>query len=155
MLELALLIFVYTVGHWLWRSETGLEITTWYASPEGKNLHLTLAGTWYSLVSLPICQFLLLRWYVRFAIWYRLLWSISKLKLQLLATHPDQAGDLAFFWGRAAMPSVPLFLLRVLQAPCAASVWELATEYVSEFEKSGLLRASIVNVSWVPGTFSR
>ena len=57
MLELALLIFVYTVGHWLWRSETGLEITTWYASPEGKNLHLTLAGTWYNWVSLPIFQF--------------------------------------------------------------------------------------------------
>src|SRR5215813_3802920 len=107
MLELALLVFVYTVGHWLWRSETGLGITTRYASPEGKNLHLTLAGTWYSWVSLPIFQFLLLRWYVRFAIWYRLLWRISKLKLQLLATDPDQAGGLAFL-GKSSYAFSPI-----------------------------------------------
>jgi hypothetical protein len=33
-------------------------------------------------------QFLLLRWYVRFFIWYRFLWRVSRLNLHLVPIHP-------------------------------------------------------------------
>jgi hypothetical protein len=46
--ELALLVFVYTVGHWVWRNELALGAATWYALPEGTNPHLTLPGYWLS-----------------------------------------------------------------------------------------------------------
>jgi hypothetical protein len=54
----------------------------------------TLAGWWYVLVSLPIFQFLILRWLWRIAIWYWFLWRMSKLDLRLIPTHPDMAGGL-------------------------------------------------------------
>lgn len=94
--EVTLLVLVYTLGLWFWRRQVALGEPTWYAMPEGSSLHLTLAGYWYALVSVPIFQFILLRWYMRLIIWFRLLWQISRLSLRLSAPHPDQAGGIGF-----------------------------------------------------------
>ena len=59
--ELAILISVYTLGPWLWNSRFGIGSPTWYANPGGR-WHLTPAGWWYVFVSIPILQFVLLRW---------------------------------------------------------------------------------------------
>jgi hypothetical protein len=94
--ELALLIFVYTVGQWVWRSQSALETVSWYARPNGVHLGLTLPGYWYAFVSLPFFQFLLLRWYLRLFIYFQFLWRISRFDLHLLPAHPDRAGGLGF-----------------------------------------------------------
>jgi len=59
-------------------------------------LHLTPAGYWNAFVSIPIFQFMLLRWYLRLLIWFRFLWQVSRLSLHLVPTHPDRAGGLSF-----------------------------------------------------------
>jgi hypothetical protein len=51
---------------------------------------------WYGYVSIPVFQFLLLRWYYRLFIWARLLWQVSRIKLNLVPTHPDGVGGLSF-----------------------------------------------------------
>ena len=94
--EGVLLAFVYSVGVWLWRSHFSLGEPTWYEISEGKQWHLTFAGYWYVFVSIPVFQFILLRWYVRLVIWFRLLWQISRLNLRLSANHPDRAGGIGF-----------------------------------------------------------
>jgi hypothetical protein len=94
--EGTLLILVYALGLWIWRSQVALGQPTWYALAEPRHLHLTWAGYWYVWVSIPIFQFILLRWYVRLVIWFRLLWQISRLKLHLSAAHPDRAGGIGF-----------------------------------------------------------
>jgi len=98
-LELALFALVYTVGHWVWLNDVALGASSWYATIDGANLHLTLPGYWYSFVSIPIFQFILLRWYLKLAIWYWLLWRVSRLNLRLVPTHPDGAGGLGFVGG--------------------------------------------------------
>ncbi len=56
---------------------------------------LTAAGWWYAIGScLP--PFLFLRWVWRYLVWCWLLMRISRLDLQLVATHPDGASGLAF-----------------------------------------------------------
>jgi len=95
-LEVAPVALVYTLGLWIWRSQIAAGEPTWYATPEGTHLHLTLAGYWYAFVSIPIFQFMMLRWYLRLAIWFRLLWQISRLNLRLTAAHPDRAGGIGF-----------------------------------------------------------
>lgn len=62
----------------------------------GGRWNLTAAGFWYVFVSIPILQFILLRWYVRLFIWYRFLWQVSRIPLNLIPTHPDRAGGLGF-----------------------------------------------------------
>lgn len=95
-LEIALIVFVYTVGLWVWSRHAAFETASWYGAREGGHLRLTPPGYWLAAVSLPIFQFILLRWYVRFFIWFQFLWKISKLDLRLLPAHPDRAGGLGF-----------------------------------------------------------
>ena len=51
---------------------------------------------WFGYVSLPLFQFLLLRWYFRMFIWTRFLWQVSRIDLSLVPTHPDRVGGLGF-----------------------------------------------------------
>jgi hypothetical protein len=55
---------------------------------------LTAAGWWARAVSIPVFQYLIGRWLWRIVIWTRFLWFVSRLKLDLRATHPDRAGGL-------------------------------------------------------------
>jgi hypothetical protein len=97
-LELGLFGAVYTFGLLFWHNRFGIEVPTWYAMPGGR-WNLTPAGIWYVFISIPILQFILLRWYVRFLIWYRFLWQVSRIPLNLIPTHPDRAGGLGFLGG--------------------------------------------------------
>jgi hypothetical protein len=99
-LELGLLAAVYVFGLWFWHNRFSIDSATWYAMPGGR-WHLTPAGFWYVFISIPILQFILLRWYLRFFIWYRFLWQVSRMRLDLIPTHPDRAGGLAFIGSSA------------------------------------------------------
>jgi hypothetical protein len=95
--EVLLIALVYVVGiSIIWRQNVVLDTSTWYATPSAGGSKLSVAGMWYGYVSLPIFQFLLLRWYFRFFIWARFLWQVSRINLQLMPTHPDRAGGLGF-----------------------------------------------------------
>jgi hypothetical protein len=96
VLELALLVLVYTVGHLFWRRQVALGTGSWYAVRREGGLDLTTAGLWYAFVSIPIFQFIWLRWYLRLFIWFRFLWQVSRLNLHLISTHPDRAGGIRF-----------------------------------------------------------
>ncbi len=106
-LEATLLALVYTVGLWIWRNQIALGAATWYARPDAAHLHLTLAGYWYAWVSIPLFQFILLRWYMRLLIWFRFLWQISRLNLHLTAAHPDGAGGIGFL-GKSSYAFAPI-----------------------------------------------
>ncbi|MGB9444241.1 MAG: hypothetical protein WBR26_04530 [Candidatus Acidiferrum sp.] len=72
------------------------NVSTWNSLGSESGHRFSLAGYWYALVSLPIFQFLVYRWLWRTFIWCRFMWRMSKLDLQLVPTHPDQAGGLGF-----------------------------------------------------------
>jgi hypothetical protein len=95
--EVLLAAFVYVVGiQVLWRQYITLDTATWYAAPTDAGMMLSLTGWWYGYVSLPIFQFLLIRWYFRIFIWARFLWQVSRIDLSLVPTHPDRVGGLGF-----------------------------------------------------------
>lgn len=95
--EIGLIAVVYVLGIFLvWRGDPVLETGSWHGSFFRGEFHPTLAGWWFRCVSLPLLQFLLLRWYYRIFIWIRFLWQISKLDLHLVATHPDRSAGLGF-----------------------------------------------------------
>lgn len=96
VVELALVALVYTLGLWIWRHEIALTVTSWYAIDDGAQVRLTPAGYWNVFVSVPIFQFILLRWYLRFFLWFWFLLRVSRLRLRLLASHADRAAGLGF-----------------------------------------------------------
>lgn len=96
--EVLLLAFVYGFGVLVvWRQFVALHATTWYSTSLGGGASsLNAAGWWYGYLSVPIFQFLLLRWYFRMFIWGRFLWQVSRIPLALVPTHPDRVGGLGF-----------------------------------------------------------
>jgi len=120
-LEFALLLFTYTVGQWIWRHQVAWGAATWYALPDRAGLHLTLAGDWYCFVSIPLFQFILLRWYLRLFIWFQFLWRVSRLNLRLQPTHPDRAGGIGFLGGSSYAFASLLFAQGTLLAGLIAS----------------------------------
>ena len=108
--EVMLIMLVYGVGIWVvWRQYAALATPTWYAMPEGGELHLHLAGWWYLAVSLPLFQFILVRWYFRLFIWARFLWQVSRLDLAYAPMHPDHNGGIGFL-SRIGYAFAPLLL---------------------------------------------
>jgi len=127
--ELLLIAFVYVVGITIiWRHYLSLDAATWYATPTNGGSTLTLAGAWYGYVSLPIFQFLLVRWYFRLFIWTRLLWQVSRIRLNLVPTHPDRLGGLGFL-AATANAFVPLLMAHgaLLAGQLANQIFYLGT----------------------------
>jgi len=95
----------------------------------------SLAGAWYFFLSFPLFLFLLLRWGWRFIIWCSMLVKLSKLKLQLVPTHPDRTGGLGILAASFPAFSPILFALSSL----LAANWAMRIIHenlnVREFEK--------------------
>jgi hypothetical protein len=119
--EVMLLVLVFTGGIWIWRNEVALGVASWYASSRGGQMHLTWAGSWFAFVSVPIFQFILLRWYLRMLIWFLFLLRVSRLRLRLLPANPDRAGGIGFM-GRSTIAFTPL-----LFAQCALLAGQIAS----------------------------
>jgi hypothetical protein len=120
-LEFGVLLFTFTGGLWIWRHQVALGAATWYAVPDSTGLHLTRAGDWYCFVSIPLFQFILLRWYLRLVIWFHFLWRVSRLNLHLLPTHPDRAGGIGFLGGSSYAFAPLLFAQGTVLAGVIAS----------------------------------
>ena len=107
--EIGLLLFVVLAGHFIWRKALALDSDTWYATVSSSSRSYTLAGYWYSFVSVPVFQFILIRWYYRVFIWCRFLFHVSRLDLNLVALHPDRSCGLAFL-GNVTLGFAPLVM---------------------------------------------
>lgn len=107
--ELGMVVFVYVVGHTLWAEQLAVHEETWFAHPTEGGLVFTHAGHWFSWVAMPIFQFTLLRWWYRIVLWWVFLVRVSRLPLDLVPTHPDHAGGLAFL-GTATTAFGPLLI---------------------------------------------
>ncbi len=92
-----IILGIALVGAWYW------SVDQWYGgnSSSWKSLTLSgggtsLAGFWHQFVAIPFFQFFFWRWLWRLTIWTCFLYDMSRLNLNLVATHPDQAGGLGF-----------------------------------------------------------
>lgn len=115
---LLLLAIGVSAGRWFGVvHEPGIEhVESWRGAP----------AAWYALVSLPLCQFLLWRSLFRWLLWSRLLFTLSRLDLNLHPTHPDRRAGLAFL----KLPSLAyclLLLLAVSSVLCGAWTTEILT----------------------------
>ena len=71
------------------------ELQFWFEELGHEGARLSAAGWWYVIGSW-LSSFLLLRWFWRYVVWCWFLQRLSRLDLQVLATHPDQSAGLGF-----------------------------------------------------------
>jgi hypothetical protein len=114
-LEIAVLAIAVLAGRWLGTGHMSVPADAWYGRRIADGVQLTVAGYWYTFVSLSLFRFLLLRWYFRLALWYRLLWLTSRFNLGLNALHPDRAGGIGFL-GQSAFAFAPVFVAQTVLA---------------------------------------
>jgi hypothetical protein len=74
----------------------------WSTVSSESGFRFSLAGFWYKFIAIPILQFFWYRWLWRLVIWSLFLGALSRLNLDLVPTHADQAGGLGFL-GTAQM----------------------------------------------------
>jgi hypothetical protein len=94
--ELGMIAFVYAVGVTVWQSHIAVDAPSWYGTSVLGKWQPSAAGWWFGYVSLPLFQFVFLRWYFRLLIWTRFLWHMSRIDLNLVPTHPDRCAGLGF-----------------------------------------------------------
>ena len=83
--------------------------TSWAWTVKDGEVGYTVAGWWYLLVSGPMFQVILFRWFWRYAIWTGFLFRVSRLPLTLQPAHPDLAGGLGYL-GVAQQSFAAVFL---------------------------------------------
>ena len=92
--EIIILIIAYISTLVVWRNYDQSNLTSTWIFTEGGVL--TIPGYWYYFVSAPIFQFFLYRMTWKFFLWVYFLYKLSKIELNLVATHPDLSGGLQF-----------------------------------------------------------
>jgi hypothetical protein len=70
--------------------------STWRSFGSPGHVRLSSAEWYFALVSEPIYVFVVTHFLYRVCLWWRTLWMISRLELQLRGAHPDGAGGLMF-----------------------------------------------------------
>lgn len=108
MLAVVLSLAAWQVGD-LTASDAALEATNWHGLPAADGGGRSLADRWFTFISLPLFQFITLRWYFRILIWAVLMWRISRLDLLLIPTNPDRVAGLGFL-DRTVHAYIPLAL---------------------------------------------
>lgn len=93
--ELVLVVLAYIVTAPTFVSLAN-RVSTWLAIRTSSGVPFTWAGWWFVLFCIPLFQFLALRWLWRLFLWAQFLWRMNNLNLQLIPTHPDEAGGLGF-----------------------------------------------------------
>jgi hypothetical protein len=71
---------------------TAAAVSSWHTTRGG----LTQAGWWFAVFSGPLLRFMIYRWGFRYFLWALLVGRVSRLRLVLMPTHPDQAAGLNF-----------------------------------------------------------
>ena len=93
--DIVLLVLVYLVVAAFAVYFSNEALLPWQRQ-EAVGLHLSPAGWWHALVSLPLLLLLFFVWIWRLALWTRFLFLMSRLDLRLIAAHPDRVGGLKF-----------------------------------------------------------
>lgn len=82
---------------YLWISqELTNEFQTWHALGPPFHQRLTAPGWWEVLVCVPLLNYWWLRWVYKIGLWCWYLYHVSRVRLKLIASHPDFTGGLEF-----------------------------------------------------------
>jgi hypothetical protein len=97
------------------------QLPVW-AQPTGGMPRLSLAAWWHTLVSLPLLLILIFGWLWRLALWTRLLWRVSRLRLRLVASHPDHCAGIGFLGRSVRAFAIVAMALAVIVAGRSAHI---------------------------------
>lgn len=118
------LVGLAVLGAWFFTVETvqGGYKEGWNAIrlSGGTAFRLSWAGLWNHLIAVPVIQFMWYRWLWRILNWTLFLRDVSRMNLELVPTHADEAGGLGFLGTAHASFGIFAFGLGAIQSAEAA-----------------------------------
>lgn len=96
LVEAAAVVLAYVLAVTLVNMVPPTFLPDWHRGDGTLPLGRSPASWWHALVTLPMLLVLLLGWLWRLFLWTRYLWLVSRLKLRLVASHPEGAAGLMF-----------------------------------------------------------
>jgi hypothetical protein len=118
--EIVAIVAAYSIAFVLVRHLPALGMRPWYLAGENSTA-MSLAGWWYSFVSLPLLLILFFGWLWRIVLWGRFLIRMAAMRLRLIAAHPDRASGLKFL-NSSLVAFIPLaFTFGVITAGASAN----------------------------------
>jgi hypothetical protein len=113
-IQLVLVMLAILVSWWLrtdyvdmWKED---NVTSWALHLKDGKVDESMAGLWFLFITSPLLSFLFYRWIWRYIAWIVFLYRVSRLKLELYASHTDLAGGLGIFGGAQSLFGI-LFLV--------------------------------------------
>lgn len=138
--EVVAVLAAYAIAFLLVRHLPSLGMRPWFLT-EANGTTMSLAGWWYSFVSLPLLLILNFVWLWRILLWSRFMIRVSRMKLRLIAAHPDRASGLKFL-NASLVAFIPLaFTLGVITAGASANqlLYNNATVETVQMLAAGLI----------------
>lgn len=102
-----LVVFILVILRVVVGYESLADTAPWLGVQTSAGLHLTAAGWYTALVSMPLWTFLLSMTVWGWMLWVYFAFELSRRKLQLVASHPDKQGGLGFL-GLSASGFAPI-----------------------------------------------
>lgn len=144
------LIALFSAGFVTFESVVGLTADSWRTQSVNGLVSYSPAALWYGFVAIPLLKFFLLRWLWRLGIWTLFLWDVSRLRLNLIATHTDMAAGLGFLGIAHQMLSIfPFAASCVFCAELAFRIWFEGMDLVMLKSMIPLLVAYLIFVELV------
>ena len=114
-----MLVALVIVVSWILKSDyndmwMNKGVTSWVLHLENGAVDESYAGIWFLLVTTPLVSFLLYRWLWRFVVWSIFLYRVSRLKLELYASHTDLAGGLGLLGAGQSLFCILFFIMATL-----------------------------------------
>lgn len=109
--KIILLVFIYTLTFFYFKTFAALDVETWRTMIIRGDHGPTRAGWWFMLVSQPLYHYALFYFIYRVLIWARLLFKISRLNLKLSPINGDGIGGLGFVEGSIKTFVLPVFAI--------------------------------------------
>ncbi len=131
---------------------TGIVLTmgesSWQTAGPGGHT-LTPPGWWNAFISQPLFRFIVLSWLFDYLVWVYFLWRVTRLRLKLIATHPDKAAGLGFVSAAHSQYSVAAFALSCALCSVVAQAVQHTHAQLTSFSNLGLAFVAIVLIVFI------
>ena len=117
-IQLIIVVLAVMISWWLrtdyvdmWKEE---GVTSWALQYKEGDVDETMAGMWFLFITSPLVSFLFYRWIWRFIAWILFLYRVSRMKLDLYASHTDLAGGLGIFGGGQSLFGIVFLVMAAM-----------------------------------------
>jgi hypothetical protein len=126
-----------------------MDVSSWHLTNASGTSTLSPPGMWNAGISQPLFRYIILSWVVDYLLWVYFLFKVSRFKLNVIATHPDGAGGLAFVSVAQTQFCIAAFALSAAVSSVIAHAVLYAGVKLQSFTNLGLVFLAAILLTFI------